>query len=103
MKITEREFVQKIAHLPFVDEIWLYGSRARGSEKNRSDVDLAIVCPRPNEHEWQQILAIIEDSDTLLKIDCVRFDSVKQNSLFYNEIVQDRKLIYTKNSGFMQT
>lgn len=40
------DFYYKLRTLPFIDEIWLCGSRSQGSETERSDVDLAIFCPR---------------------------------------------------------
>lgn len=36
----------------FIDEICLFGSRARGDNKERSDIDLAIVCPRASDTDW---------------------------------------------------
>jgi hypothetical protein len=34
---------QEIAALPCVDAIWLFGSRARGYARARSDIDLAVL------------------------------------------------------------
>ena len=42
---TYKGATQKYIVTPFVDWGWLYGSRARGTSKDRSDIDLAIVCP----------------------------------------------------------
>lgn len=101
MNITEYSFIKKIAALPFIDQIWLYGSRARGDERERSDFDLAIVCPEAADDNWSQVLRIIEDADTLLKIDCVRVDLLNKNLPFYNNILQDHKVIYNRIEGFM--
>ncbi|WP_410526187.1 nucleotidyltransferase domain-containing protein [Rickettsia endosymbiont of Urophora cardui] len=38
-------FMEKLESLPFIEEIWLFGSRARGDNNERSDIDLAIICP----------------------------------------------------------
>ena len=103
MKITNYQFIEKLASLPFVEQIWLYGSRARGTEKTRSDVDLLIACPQASRENWSQVVAIVEKADTLLKIDCVRFDTLNKESTFYSNIMQDYKLLYDKRTGFMGT
>ena len=36
--------LKKIKNLNFVKEVWLFGSRARGDNEDKSDIDLAIVC-----------------------------------------------------------
>jgi predicted nucleotidyltransferase len=45
MELENFQFIDKIKKLPFVEAIWLFGSRARGDSRSTSDIDLAIVCP----------------------------------------------------------
>ena len=94
--INEYAFIKKLAMLPFVEQIWLFGSRARGDNAERADIDLAIVCPKATNIDWQQVIAIVYTADTLLKIDCVRFDKFKQN------IIQFKKILYEKGEDSMQ-
>lgn len=72
--INSYTFIAKIKALPFVQKVILFGSRARGTQQPRSDIDLAIVCPDITPQQWQKILDIIEQADTLLKIDCLQFE-----------------------------
>lgn len=74
--IRNYKFIGLLKNLPFVKKIILFGSRARGSNQSRSDIDLAIVCPNITSHQWHQILDIIEQADTLLEIDCLQFDKL---------------------------
>jgi predicted nucleotidyltransferase len=67
-------FVQEIKKLPFVEKILLFGSRARGNAGTYSDIDIAVVCPQADIFEWNKILDIVDAAQTLLPIDCVRFD-----------------------------
>ena len=90
------QFVDRISALPFVEAIWLFGSRARGDNGQRADIDLAVVCPDADVLEWQQILDIIETADTLLIIDCVRFDELNNNDPFKGNILRDKKVIYER-------
>jgi predicted nucleotidyltransferase len=90
-------FIDQLKALPFVDAIWLFGSRAREDHKERADIDLAIICSGATEQDWFKILEIIENADTLLKIDCVRFEKSRISNELYDNILKDRKVIYAKN------
>jgi nucleotidyltransferase substrate binding protein (TIGR01987 family) len=95
-KITDYEFVRQLTALPCIDEMWLFGSRARGDESERSDIDIAIVCPRASHNDWLAIQNIIEKADTLLKIDCVNFNLMDRFDPLYNNILTDKKVIYMR-------
>ncbi|MEO5364663.1 MAG: nucleotidyltransferase domain-containing protein [Magnetococcus sp. DMHC-8] len=89
-------FIEQIKALPCVTAIYLYGSRARNSHRPRSDIDLAIVCPAADAAEWQQILDIVEEADTLLLIDCLRLDEEPAESPLRQQIEQNHQVIYAR-------
>ncbi len=68
------QFIAQLKNLPFVEKVMLFGSRARKTYQERSDIDLAIVCPTATDDQWLNVLKIINNADTLLHVDCVRFD-----------------------------
>lgn len=35
-----------------VEEVWLFGSRARSDNQDRADIDLAIVCHNATTKDW---------------------------------------------------
>jgi predicted nucleotidyltransferase len=90
------QFIERLKALPFVEAIYLYGSRARGTQRPRSDIDLAIVCPKANGRDWRQVLDIVEDADTLLEIDCVRLDAEKPDSRLRRNIEREKQVIYAR-------
>lgn len=90
-------FIERLKSLPFVDTIYLYGSRARNTHHPRSDIDLAIVCPRATSLEWQEILDIVENADTLLHIDCLRLDDEPEDGRLRQNIEKDRRVIYARS------
>ena len=96
MQLADYQFLQALARLPFVEAIWLFGSRARGEQRERSDIDLAIECPGACEAQWQQVLAIIDEADTLLPLDCVRLDEESPQSPLYQAILRDRVPLYRR-------
>jgi predicted nucleotidyltransferase len=97
--LTEYRFLADLAALPFVQAVWLFGSRARGTARERSDIDLAILCPEASAAEWQQVLDIIEEADTLLEIDALRFDEVSEANPLRAIILRDRQVLFERVSA----
>lgn len=96
-RIKTYHFFSELIALPFVDAIYLFGSRATGRHRDRSDIDLAIQCPKASNEEWYRVLSIIEDADTLLKIDCVRLDQLNDDAL-RNNIQREHIILYERKS-----
>lgn len=94
--IETYQFLEKLKLLPFIEAIYLFGSRVNESYPKFADIDLAILCPTATIIEWQQILDIIENADTLLKIDYVRYDTLTDGR-FKQEIDRTKKVIYERN------
>lgn len=91
-EITNFEFYRNLTKLPFVEEIWLFGSRARGDNQERADIDIAIFCPKADIRDWFTIMDIIENADTLLKIDCIRMEDLDDDSPLKKSIKRGIKI-----------
>lgn len=94
--LQQYEFIARLESFNFIDEIWLFGSRARGDNQERSDIDLAIICPTATDCNWLEVLDVVEKADTLLKIDCIRFDKLPEDSGLRQNIFQFKKVLYKK-------
>ena len=94
-KILSYAFFKKLAALPFVQKIALFGSRAKGTNSARSDIDLAIDCPKATPIDWNAIMNIVENADTLLKIDCVRLDTI-QSARFKEAILENHVILFER-------
>jgi predicted nucleotidyltransferase len=94
--ISEYDFFKKLCKLPFIDGVYLYGSRARQQHQERSDIDLAINCPTATKDDWLLILDIFEETDTLLKIDSVRLDELSDDDLLKQNILKEKVILYEK-------
>lgn len=88
--LANYDFFRRLTALPFVDAVYLFGSRARGENAARADIDLAVVSPRASDADWQRILDIIEDADTLLRIDCVRLETLPGDDPLRQSIERDK-------------
>jgi uncharacterized protein len=66
--------VEVIGAHPQVARVWLFGSRARGDHRPRSDVDLAIEAPHADRRAWIALCDLADEAETLLRIDLVRLD-----------------------------
>lgn len=70
-----REIADELSQVSSVEAVILFGSRARGDHWERSDIDLAVVCPEASRKDWHEMVDIVEEARTLFKIDLVRFDN----------------------------
>ncbi len=97
--LTKYKFFKELTKFDFVERIILFGSRARRDNLERSDIDIAIVCPEATDKEWLSLLDCIENADTLLKIDCVRFDTLVDNTDLKNNIKSEGLEVYVKTNS----
>lgn len=96
LNFTEKDFFKKLTQQSHINKIILYGSRARGDAGARSDIDLAIECPLASDNDWIEILSIIENADTLIKIDVVRLDKLSNTSSLAHAISKEGIILYDK-------
>lgn len=89
IKLKKYKFIEKIKDFPFVEKVMLFGSRARGTAGEKSDIDLAVVAPAASIKEWNEVEKVVEDADTLLSVDCVRFDALSDGDELKEKILRD--------------
>lgn len=97
--LPDYTFIERLKDLPFVEAIYLFGSRARGTQRERSDIDLAIRCPAAGVREWQAVLDIVEDADTLLHIDCVRLDAEPAGSTLRLQVEKEGLALFLRETA----
>lgn len=91
-----------------VDEVILFGSYAKGEEKDTSDIDVAVISPEldPKKLIYQNVLRVKRDSDILdpyLQLFAFNTDTFYLNQFidpsFIQEIKNTGKSIYKRTSG----
>ncbi len=91
------ELARRLAEHPAVERIWLFGSRARGDNFERSDIDLAIEAPGIDRGEWAGLhLDLEEEADTLLLIDFVLMDDLPES--FRRRVHREGSLLYERGN-----
>lgn len=96
-------FFNKLKSLSFVDKIYLFGSRAKDEFIPGSDIDIALDCSNflntsLHQENWLVIRDILENADTLLKIDCIDFNSLSDDSDLKKNILTQAVLMFDRKS-----
>lgn len=89
-----QHIAEELSQVPSVESVILYGSRARGDHRERSDIDLAVVCPGASSRDWFDLTNIIDEARTLLKIDLVRYEKMQEE--FRKEIDREGIVLYER-------
>lgn len=74
------------------EKIILFGSRATGDYKERSDIDIAVVDPEITERQMRKIRDAIDEIRTLHSIDLLWLHRISEE--FRDEILSTGKVIY---------
>lgn len=90
-----------MCQLYFIEEIWLFGSRARNDHQDRSDIDLFIIAPNATTRDIRRVEEIIEKADTLLKID-LTWDKTVTNLEFKQQIYKYHTILYKKELAALE-
>ncbi|WP_211619578.1 nucleotidyltransferase domain-containing protein [Gracilibacillus kekensis] len=87
--------IQNIAkHYFEIEKIVLFGSRAHNDHEDRSDIDLAVIAPKLTETNWFLFTEEIENLETLLKFDLIRWEHAPKELCF--EIDKCNETIYLR-------
>jgi predicted nucleotidyltransferase len=90
---TVQSLIDQIIRITQPSRLVLFGSRARGTHRENSDVDLCVYNKGCTNDAWNRLLISIQDDPhTLLKIDLVEFETLSE--VYQDEIHKDGVLLY---------
>jgi type III restriction enzyme len=78
---------------PNIERVWIYGSRARGTHRDNSDIDLAIDAPNMERQAYTQLWAAIQDAGLIYQVDTVHWQTASAPD-FRARIERDRKIFW---------
>lgn len=87
--------MNELSRFSEVRQVILFGSRARGDERPRSDIDLAVVGVQ-SDQAWTQIRQVAEEARTLLSIDLLRFEQA--DAAIKDSILREGKILYERTT-----
>ncbi|RYC71908.1 MULTISPECIES: nucleotidyltransferase domain-containing protein [Spirosoma] len=81
-----------------IEQVWIYGSRAKGTNRPGSDIDLALTGPALRPETVRQVhFELEEDSPMPFFFDVVHWNTVGNENL-KNEIQRTAQLLYQRPS-----
>ncbi len=83
---------ETFARFPEVQEVWLYGSRARGDFGPGSDIDLAIVAPGMSRERFAALYGALLDLPCAFPMDILRWEELEDADLRARILAQRRRL-----------
>ena len=86
--------VARLRDLAEVRRVILFGSRVRGDNQPRSDIDLAVSLPDGTALDWQAVVEAADSVPTLLMIDLVRWEDAPPE--LKSRIVSEGKVLYER-------
>ena len=76
-----RQILKTCFSFPDVKRVILYGSRATGSYRQGSDIDLAIDAPLMTDREFAQLWNAVDDLPIVFSMDVVHLQKLQNESL----------------------
>jgi predicted nucleotidyltransferase len=68
-------------HFPSVKEVRVFGSRATGTARRASDLDLAISAPAAAATEWAELCEALENAPLIYPLDLIRTERTANERL----------------------
>lgn len=75
------EFVRIFRRYPQIEQVLIFGSRAKGTDKPWSDFDLAVVAPMMSAGEFSKLWNEIDELPLVFKFDLLHWDRLASDRL----------------------
>ncbi len=69
------------AGYPEIDQVLIFGSRAKGGFRSGSDIDLAVVAPTMSENRFTRLWDELDALPILFRMDVLHWDTLKNERL----------------------
>lgn len=83
---------------PFVEEVWIFGSRAKGNYRTGSDIDLAVRGKDLSRDDMYELWAKIEDLGLLYNVDLLNYNKYADKPIG-EHVRRVGKLFYQKEGA----
>lgn len=86
------DFRQAFAKYPEIERVLIFGSRAKGSFREGSDIDLAVVAPTMSDQRFTQLWNELDDLPVVFKMDVLHWDRLGNEPLKGKILAEGREL-----------
>ncbi|MBI3817324.1 MAG: nucleotidyltransferase domain-containing protein [Planctomycetes bacterium] len=86
---------QIFSRFPWVSEVRVFGSRAKGNARRASDVDLCVSAPGVRPTVWSELIEALDEAPIIYELEVLRMDQLSQGDFLY-KILREGVVIYTK-------
>ncbi len=76
-----RDLVVVFRRYPTIEQVLIFGSRAKGTAKPSSDIDLAIVAPGMSDQEFSRLWSDLDDVPLVFKMDVLHLERLGKPEL----------------------
>ena len=83
---------------PAVQEVRVFGSRATGTARRASDLDLAISAPAASNREWADLCDALENAPLIYELDLVRAE-LTTNKRLQEKIAREGVTVFPFSTG----
>ncbi len=91
-----QEIIRFVVQFPEIEEVFLFGSRARNEHRKTSDIDIAILGKKTSFRTVSRLKGLLNEESSLpYFVDVVDFNYTDNQEL-KTEIERDKILIYSK-------
>jgi proline iminopeptidase len=75
------DFDRVFEQFPAIERVLIFGSRAKGSARAGSDIDLAVVAPAMTDAEFARLWSQVDDLPLVFKVDLLHWDRLANPAL----------------------
>jgi predicted nucleotidyltransferase len=88
-----KDFNNVFSKYPNIETVLIFGSRAKGTHQDGSDIDLAVFAKNMSEQDFANLWNDVDALPLVFKVDCLHWDYLSNQNL-KNNILQQGVLFY---------
>lgn len=88
------DFNRIFRHFSEIERVLIFGSRAKNTYKDSSDIDLAVIAPTMADDTFAQLWNAIDDLPLVFKVDLLHWDKLTDERL-KTKILREGQLFYS--------
>lgn len=88
-----QDLQQVFSQFPQIEQVLIFGSRAKGNYREGSDVDLAVFASAMTDSEFTTLWARVDNLPILFKIDLIHWNTLEKETL-KQKILAEGRIFY---------